>query len=235
MPDSLFAPRRFRRSYLVYCALGALMLHGSLIGGAAMWPQHQTSDLPPVITEVVDLPSDPVQELILPDQAPEPTPEEPTPPPEETPPPEDTPPPDQEPEMTLDTPPPTPTPGPPKKPTFVMPKVIPPGAKRGPVPQNGVVGGVPSAARTSGPLPAANGARLHTPRPPYPYQARAAKLTGNGVCRVVFDASGHVSSATMAQSFGSALLDSNTVSFAKLNWMGPPNTSSSVPVTYKLQ
>ncbi len=207
-----------------------------MVGVASIWPQSKTSDVPPVITEVIDLPSDPVQELILPDQAPEPTPEEPTPPPEETPPPEDTPPPDQEPEMTLDTPPPTPTPGPPKKPTFVMPKVIPPNAKRGPVPQNGVVGGVPSAARTSGPLPVKGGGTWHcSSKPIYPPQARAAHITGNGSVRLTTDASGRVTSASIGQSSGNGLLDFAATSHAKLNWSGPPNATTTVAFTFRLQ
>ncbi len=233
MPESLFAPRRFRRSYLVYCALAALSLEGSVVGIASIWRQNKTFEVVPPETIIEEPPPDNVQVLILPEQDPEPTPEQPTPPPDETPPPEDTPPPDMEPEMTLDTPPPTPTPGPPKKSTFVMPKVIPPGALRGPHPQNGVVGGVPSAARTSGPLPVKASTPPHTPKPPYPPQARLAKLTGSGMCHVTFDASGHCASATMTQSCGSSILDGNTVGFAKLNWTGSPNSATNVPITYR--
>ena len=235
MPESLFAPRRFRRSYLIYCAIGAIALESSLIGIAAIWPQKKTVDIAPVITEIVDLPDTPVQELILPTEDPIPTPEEPTPPPDETPPPDDTPPPDMEPEMTVDTPKPTPSPGPPKKPAFVRPPGTPdPRAKRGPVPQNGVVGGVPSAARTAGPLPVKNGGTWHvSSKPPYPYQARMAKLAGNGSIRLTTDAAGKVASAVMVQSIGSGILDNNTVIYAKMNWTGPPNATTVVPITYE--
>lgn len=233
MPDSLFAPRRFRRSYLVYCSLAAFCLEGSLVGIAAIWPQNKTVEIPPVITEVVDLP--PVQELILPEEDPQPTPDEPTPPPEETPPPDDTPPPDEPPEITLDTPKPTPTPGPSRKPTFVMPKVIPPNAKRGPVPQNGVVGGVPSAARTAGPVVKSAGTWHTSAKPPYPPQARASHITGSGTVRITTDASGRVVSASVAQSAGNGILDYAITGFAKANWSGPPNSSTTVPFTFRLQ
>jgi TonB family protein len=76
---------------------------------------------------------------------------------------------------------------------------------------------------------------LHTSKPPYPYQARAARLQGSGSVRVVFDGSGHVSSAVIEQSVGSGILDSNTISYAKANWTGPPNTTTTVPITYRLQ
>ena len=234
MPESLFAPRRFRRSYLVYCTLGAMVLEGSLVGIAAIWPQNKTIEIPPVITEVVDLPSDPVRELILPNEDPIPTPEEPTPPPDETPPPDDTPPPDMEPEMTLDTPKPTPSPGPPKKPAFVRPPGTPdPRAKRGPVPQNGVVGGVPSAARTAGPLPVKNGGGWSHPQPAYPYQARAAHITGSTTVKVTSDGSGHVANVEILRSAGNAILDNATTSFAKANWKGPPNSSTTVVFEYR--
>lgn len=196
MPESLFAPRRFRRSYLVYCFVGALCIEGSIVVAGQIFHQNKTYDLPPTITTVdadISL-GEPVQELILPKEDPIPTPEnEPTPPPEETPPPEDTPPPEEEPEMTLDTPKPTPAPtvaikrAPPKPAGTPFPA----NAKRGDVPQNGVVGGVPHAEKTAGtPGGKAIGVARHTPQPPYPAQARAAHITGSGVCHISCDASG---------------------------------------------
>ena len=75
---------------------------------------------------------------------------------------------------------------------------------------------------------------LHTPGPPYPLAARAASITGLGTCYVVFGSSGHVRRAMMTKSTGSAILDENTVSFARKNWTGQPNTAISVPIAYKL-
>ena len=231
MPESLFAPRRFRRSYLIACFAGALILEGSLVGLAQIYAHNKSWDLPPVVTELDTGPvlGEPVQELILPKEDPAPTPDQPTPPPEETPPPDDTPPPTEEPDMTMDTPKPT---APPKslRPSGTP---FPANAKRGDHPQMGVVGGVPHAEKTTGtPGAKALGAPVHTPKPPYPYQARVAHLSGSGVCHVTFDGSGHVSSASMTSSIGSGLLDSNTVEFAKSNWTGPPNASRDVPITY---
>lgn len=237
MPESLFRPRRFRRSYLAACFAGAVLIEASMVGVAAIWPRQLSWKIPDQITEIDTGPvlGEPVQELILPKEDPVPTPEppEPTPPPEDTPEP-DTPPPTEEPEMSMDTPVPTP---PPKKPAFTRPAgPAPSNAKRGDVPQNGVVGGVPKASKTTGTPGAARlGVRKYTPKPPYPYQARKAHLTGSGVCHVTFDASGRVSSATMTQSIGSGILDSNTVSYARANWTGPPNGALDVPITYQLQ
>ena len=59
-------------------------------------------------------------------------------------------------------------------------------------------------------------------------------MTGSGVCRVTFDGSGHVSDASMTQSIGSGILDNNTIQFAKANWSGAPNTTTNVPITYRM-
>lgn len=234
MPESLFAPRRFRRSYLITCFVGALVLEGSLVGIAQIYKHDKSWDNMPPITELDTGPvlGEQVQELILPKEDPIPTPEQPTPPPDETPPPDDTPPPTEEPDMTLDTPKPTASPKP-----FKLAGGTPPpaNAKRGDHPQQGVVGGVPHAEKTTGtPGAKAIGVKPHTPQPPYPFQAKAAHLTGSGVCRVTFDASGRVSSATMTSSIGSGVLDGNTTSYAKMNWTGTPNTTVNVPITYRM-
>lgn len=237
MPESLFAPRRFRRSYLVACFAGALVLEGSLIGLAQIYAGNRSWDLPPVITELDTGPvlGEPVQELILPKEDPAPTPDQPTPPPEETPPPDDTPPPTEEPEMTMETPKPTVAP----KPFHLNGGTPPPAnAKRGDHPQQGVVGGVPHAEKTTGtPGAKALGPPLHlkVSQPPYPYQARAAHLTGSGRASATFDGSGHCINVIITQSAGSAVLDNNTVSFGKANWTGPPNQTIGVPITYRLQ
>ncbi len=212
-------------------------MEASLLGIAQIYAGSRSWDIPVPITELDTGPvlGEPVQELILPNEAPEPTPEQPTPPPDETPPPDDTPPPDETPEMTLDTPKPTASPKP-----FKLAGGTPPpaNAKHGPNPQNGVVGGVPHAEKTTG-TPGAKAlgppAHVHLSNPPYPYQARAAHLTGSGYASATFDGSGHCVSVSVTQSAGSGILDNNTVSFGKANWVGPPNQTVRVPITYRLQ
>lgn len=237
MPESLFAPRRFRRSYLIGCFVGALVLEGSLVGIAEIYKHDKSWDNAPVITELDTGPvlGEPVQELILPKEDPIPTPEQPTPPPDDTPPPEDTPPPTEEPDMTMDTPKPTPAP----KPFHLNGGTPPPAnAKRGDHPQQGVVGGTASAAKTTG-TPGAKAlgpvAHVHLSNPPYPYQARAAHLTGSGYASATFDGSGHCTNVTITQSAGSGVLDNNTINYGKANWVGPPGQTIRVPITYRLQ
>jgi TonB family protein len=76
-----------------------------------------------------------------------------------------------------------------------------------------------------------------TPVPEYPYQAKQARVrvTGSGICNLVIDSTnGRVTSATMAQSTGSRLLDKVTTdTFRK--WRFKPGTLSQVrvPITYE--
>ena len=209
-------------------------MEGSLIGIAQIYAGYKSWDVPVPITELDTGPvlGEPVQELILPNEVPEPTPEQPTPPPEETPPPDDTPPPDETPEMTLDTPKPTTSPKP-----FKLAGGTPPpaNAKHGDHPQNGVVGGVPHAEKTTGtPGAKALGPPVHIKlsQPPYPPAARMAHLQGSGYASATFDASGHCTNVTITQSAGSGILDNNTVQFGKANWVGPPGQTLRVPITY---
>ena len=76
---------------------------------------------------------------------------------------------------------------------------------------------------------------VQTPGPPYPVEARNAKVSGSGRCQVQFDGSGRVSNASMRPSTGSKLLDENTLSFVRQHWTGHPNTMLSVPITYRLR
>jgi protein TonB len=100
------------------------------------------------------------------------------------------------------------------------------------VSQGAARGGSATGANASSPRRGINGWR--TPKPPYPYEARAARFQGSGRILVSTDDSGAVTSATIQQSVGSAILDSNTVSFARGNWHGPPNSSTTVAITYQL-
>ncbi len=77
---------------------------------------------------------------------------------------------------------------------------------------------------------------ISAPRPGYPYEARARRVTGSGVCVVTVDpGSGAVTDATMAQSTGSPILDNSALS-AFRNWRFRPGTVSKVriPITYTL-
>lgn len=74
-----------------------------------------------------------------------------------------------------------------------------------------------------------------TPKPPYPYQARTAHLTGVTEVRVTTDSSGRVNSVVVVKSAGSGVLDSNSQSWAKEKWSGPPNATYTKKLEYRLQ
>lgn len=238
MPDSLFANRPLRRGRLAVMLVGSLVFHSALVGLAAIWPTQKSYQLPDPVTEIGldDKLGEEVQKLVVPEDAPTPPPDVP---PEPTPPeptPEDTPPPPEDPDMTE----PDPTPTPPPKPKAPRPAVTPApaNAKRGAVPQPGQVdGNVNQSNRLSGTPGGAKigGQGWKTPKPNYPYQARASRVQGSGSVRVSTNASGAVISVTVSQSVGSGILDANTVAFARSNWRGPPNSTTTVPITYKLQ
>ena len=141
--------------------------------------------------------------------------EQPTPPPEEvvapTPPPE----PEVKPEFHEETTPPPRVPRPPKVAPIKAPTVGRPG---------------PMSISTAKAL------TQYAPRPSYPYEARARKITGSGVCVVTVDtASGRVTDASMAQSIGSPILDNSALS-AFRNWRFKPGSVSKVriPITFTM-
>ncbi len=77
---------------------------------------------------------------------------------------------------------------------------------------------------------------VFSPRPAYPYQARAHHITGSGVCVVTVDTgSGRVTDADMAVSIGSPILDNAALS-AFRNWRFKPGTVSKVriPITFTM-
>lgn len=142
--------------------------------------------------------------------------EEPTPPPEDIPLPEPPPPPEIKPEYVEETTP------PPKKP--VTQKFTPIKA--------------PQAAGRPGTMSMSSAKALATyaPRPQYPYEARSRRVTGSGVCVVDVDpGSGSVTSASMAQSIGSPILDNAAVS-AFRQWRFKPGSVSKVkiPITFTM-
>ena len=91
----------------------------------------------------------------------------------------------------------------------------------------------PAATPTS--LSAAKAMAISAPLPHYPYEARRAHITGDGVCVMSVDTtSGRVTSAMMAQSTGSAVLDKITTDTFE-QWRFKPGTVSEVevPITYR--
>ena len=71
---------------------------------------------------------------------------------------------------------------------------------------------------------------VRTPMPVYPYEAKRAHISGNGVCRMTVDPlSGNVTSAVMEQSTGDGILDTvATNAFRK--WRFKPGTVSQIRV-----
>lgn len=88
---------------------------------------------------------------------------------------------------------------------------------------------------TSLSLSAAQAMAVSAPLPEYPYEAKHANVTGNGVCVMTVDtASGKVTDAMMAQSTGNRVLDKVTTETFR-RWRFKPGTvwQVRVPVTYE--
>ena len=85
-------------------------------------------------------------------------------------------------------------------------------------------------------MSSAKAVAVSAPRPEYPYEARRSKITGSGVCVMTVDSgSGSVTSAEMAQSTGSPILD-NAATSAFRRWRFKPGTVSRVrtPITFTM-
>src|SRR5919204_328699 len=138
-------------------------------------------------------------------------PPEATPPPEDIPLPEPPPPPEIKPEFVEErTPPPRP----------------PPAAQQKFVPVK--------AAEMS--MSRAKALAINSPRPPYPYEARAKRITGSGVITVNVDAaSGDVTSGSVTKSTGSSILDEAALSTFK-RWRFRPGSVSrvNIPITFTM-
>jgi protein TonB len=77
---------------------------------------------------------------------------------------------------------------------------------------------------------------ISAPRPEYPYEARRARIMGSGVVVMTVEpTTGFVTSAVMAQSTGSAVLD-NAATSAFRRWRFKPGTVTQVrtPVTFTM-
>src|SRR5437773_2818135 len=139
-------------------------------------------------------------------------PPESTPPPEDIPLPEPPPPPDIKPEFVEER---TPPPRPP--PAAERPKFTP----------------IKQSAMS---MSQAKALAVNSPRPPYPYEARAKRITGSGVITATVDpASGNVTDASVTKSTGSSILDEAAVS-AFRRWRFRPGSVSKVtiPITFTL-
>ncbi|HEX8078433.1 MAG TPA: TonB family protein [Chthoniobacterales bacterium] len=186
---------------------GAIALHLAAVAIASLRPPEKVVDFSEIPEATVEMSLEAQQEP------------QPTPPPEEEPP-----------------PPPPPEPIPEDKPEFVEEKPTPP-PKR--TPTNAPV--VPLAkpkAVSAGPMSmsSAKAVAVSAPRPEYPYEARRSKITGSGVCVMTVDSgSGAVTSAEMAQSTGSPILD-NAATSAFRRWRFKPGTVSKVrtPITFTM-
>ena len=73
-----------------------------------------------------------------------------------------------------------------------------------------------------------------TPKPSYPDQARRRRVQGSGAVRVTTGANGRVVRAEMAPGI-ELNLDAATISFARAAWMGPPNATRLVAITFVLE
>jgi len=77
---------------------------------------------------------------------------------------------------------------------------------------------------------------VNAPRPEYPYEARRAKVTGNGVAVIVVDpVSGVVTDVMMSESTGSPVLDSAAIAGFR-RWRFRPGSASQVkvPITFTM-
>jgi TonB family protein len=186
---------------------GAVGLHLAAVGIAAIKPTEKIVDLSDIPEATVEMSLEPAQEA------------QPTPPPEEEPP-----------------PPPPPEAIPEQQPEFVEEKPTPP-PKRPPTNAPVVPLAKPKAVSV-GPMSmsSAKAVAVSAPRPEYPYEARRSKTTGSGVCVMTVDmGSGAVTSAEMAQSTGSPILD-NAATSAFRRWRFKPGTVSKVrtPITFTM-
>ncbi len=85
-------------------------------------------------------------------------------------------------------------------------------------------------------MPSARVLAVSAPRPEYPYEARRAKITGNGIAMMVVDpANGVVTDVMMSESTGSQVLDNAAITGFR-RWRFKPGTASQVkvPITFTM-
>ena len=87
-----------------------------------------------------------------------------------------------------------------------------------------------TAVPTEGDIQRFRALAVYTPRPPYPYEARAGRLQGSGIAILTVDpATGKVTNVVMRASTGVRILDDVTVSTFS-QWRFKPGTVSKVRV-----
>lgn len=77
---------------------------------------------------------------------------------------------------------------------------------------------------------------VYTPKPEYPFEARAKHITGSGVYLLTFHDDGSVENVQVAQSTGSEILDSSVLR-AFQRWRAkpnPPSLQAKIPVTFSM-
>jgi TonB family protein len=142
---------------------------------------------------------------------------------------------------TLEAPPEAPTPPPediplplpPPPPPAVQPEFV----EESPPPRPQTPQQAPIRAPRQMYMSSARVAAVYSPKPPYPYEARAHHITGSGVCVLTVDtASGQVTGATMAQSTGSPILDdATTTTFMRWRFRaGRVAPRVKVPITFTM-
>jgi protein TonB len=194
----------------IFAAFGAaFVIHAIAVGIAALKPVEPPPADVAQLEQIAEVTFEPAP----------PAPPEPTPPPEEPEPVEPPPIPEEKPEFVEEE---KPTP-PPKR--TEKPKPVAPIAR-------------PQQTGPSGPvsMSSAKAVAISAPRPEYPYEARRSKLMGSGICVMTVDtSSGAVTSAEMAKSTGSAILD-NAATSAFRRWRFKPGTVSKVrtPITFTM-
>jgi TonB family protein len=187
---------------------GALGIHFAAVAIASLHPKEEIMDLTDIPEATVEMSIEQQQE-----------PPQPTPPPEEEPP-----------------PPPPPEAIPEEKPEFVEEKNTPPPKTTSNKPVVPIARPKPVGPIGPMSMSSAKAVAVSAPRPEYPYEARRSKITGSGVCVMSVDpSSGSVTSADMAQSTGSPILD-NAATSAFRRWRFKPGTVSKVrtPITFTM-
>lgn len=120
------------------------------------------------------------------------------------------------------------------KPEFVEENPTPPPRVNRPVKAAPIK--APAASGTMN-MSSAKASAISAPRPAYPYECRAKKITGSGICVVTVDvASGSVTGADMVQSTGNSQLDQSTLS-AFRRWKFRPGTTApkvKIPITFTM-
>jgi TonB family protein len=108
-----------------------------------------------------------------------------------------------------------------------------PGTRSGDPSTRGLDGGVSNGTKTDGIPGSGKGAGWSTPKPDYPRAALVARVSGKVTVRIETDGTGRVRQVTVTGSTGT-VLDENTCSYARRKWTGPPNSTKTIPVIYRL-